>query len=199
MSAKTVNNLVRQTVTELNQLQDDSEEIRAQLLAKGVQTQTINVLVEKGFHDQLDDGDELVDSAVEASLQSYGHGAISRDELFEQLTQLVDIEKDTAYRRRLAKQEGLDIQAMNFLARVIRENPGDGGQRVINSFIGYAKACDVELSGIGEIVQKVSAKPQSVLPDIERPAPAQQQVNAIVVRDVLIGLLFTVVLMSIMI
>jgi len=70
---------------------------------------------------------------------------------------------------------------------------------VINSFIGYAKACDVELSGIGEIVQKVSAKPQSVLPDIERPAPAQKQLNAIVFRAVFLGLLFTVVLLSIMI
>lgn len=192
-------NVVRETVLELNKLMSDSEELREQLESRGVQAQTINVLVEMGFHNRMSENETLVNSALGSAREAYGHGAISHSELSEQLEKLVAVEKDIAHSRRLAKQKGLDLQALNVLARIIRQNPGDGGEKAINTFLGYSQACDVNLSGINQITQNLVSEPQTVLPQIERPVEDINRQRNILYRDILVGLAFAIVLMALMV
>lgn len=194
----TTANLISKTIGELNALMDEADELREQMIAQGVQMQTINVLVEMGFHDRGDDNDTLIKSALEGAEKTYGQGAISQQELTDLLEQLVAIEKDIAARRRSAKQQGLDLQAINFLARIIRQNPGDGGELAINKLVAYSRACDIPLSGIDQIVQKFDAEPASVLPNIARPVENHADLR-LLWRDVSIGLFFAVVLMALMV
>lgn len=176
---------------------DESDELREQLIAMGIQMQTINVLVEMGFHDRAED-EALIVSALDGAEKAYGKSSISRQQLTDQLEQLVSIEKDIAQSRRSAKQRGLDLQAINFLARIIRQNPGDGGKQAVNNFLGYSQACDIPLTGIEQIAQNVAAEPESVLPKIARPVDTTGK-SGLFWRDVSIGLFFAVVLMTLMV
>ena len=191
-------NIINKTIQDLNTLMDESDELREQLLAQGVQMQTINVLVEMGFHDRADDSDALITAALEGAEKAYGRDALSRHELDEQLAQLVSIEKDTAHCRRSAKQQGLDLQAINFLARVIRQNPGDRGEQAINKLFAYSQACNISLSGIEQITQTCVAEPESVLPQIARSAGVSSG-YPLLWRDISIGVFLSVVLMALMV
>jgi hemoglobin-like flavoprotein len=173
---------------------DESDELREELLACGVQTQAINVLVEMGFHDRLDK-----DNALLKSVLTEADNSKAQETLLDQLEQLIAVEKDIAHSRRLAKQQGIDIQAINFLARVIRQNPGDGGEKVINSVLGYAQACNVPLSGIEQIAQKHTSEPESVLPQIPFAVEDDNRRRTLLFRDIAIGLLFSIVLMALMV
>lgn len=173
---------------------DESDELRQELMARGVQTQAINVLVEMGFHDRLDKDNTLLKSVL-----SGASNPAAQESLLDQLEQLIAVEKDIAHSRRLAKQQGIDIQAINFLARVIRQNPGDGGEKVINSVMGYAQACNVPLSGIEKIAQTHTTEPESVMPQIAFPADHGNRMRTLLLRDIAIGLLFSIVLMALMV
>ncbi len=177
---------------------DEADELREQLMAKGIQNQTINVLVEKGFHDQIDLDDELVDSALSTARQSLGAAAVDKQFLIQLLQELIEIEKDIANRRRIAKQQGLDLQAINTLARMIRMNPGDGGESSINNFFAYAQACKVKLSGIEKIVQKFDREPESVLPKIVKLEDSNRQWK-LLCRDITVGLVFSIVLIALIV
>ena len=51
---------------------------------------------------------------------------------------------------------------------IIRQNPGDGGEKVINTFLAYALACDIPLTQMKTIFDAANEEPKSVLPDIAR-------------------------------
>jgi len=142
----------------------------------------------------------LIEAALQSSRQAYGHGAISREELESTLDELLALEKDVAYTRKLCKQRGLDLQVINSLTQLVRQNPGDGGEKAVNTFLGYALACDMDLSGMDEIKQKYTTELASVLPDIKRKdntAPAFCGRNTAI--DVFIGIALTISLMALLI
>lgn len=163
-------NRVSRTVEEIVRLLDEIDDAREELVARGVQYQTLNVLVEFGFHEREEGRETLVASALAAARETYGAGAIDREELERRLVALVSLERDVAHTRRLARQQGFDLQALNFLAQIVRKNPGDGGELAVNTFLGYALACGIPLERIADIAQRFGGKQGSVLPDIERRA-----------------------------
>jgi hypothetical protein len=110
----------------------------------------------------------LIEAALRSSEKQYGKGAITRKELQESLDKLLALEKDLAHCRKLCSEGGLNLQAINFLSQMIRQNPGDGGEGAINTLLGYAVACDVSLAGVEGVINKYFKKPESVLPRISR-------------------------------
>ena len=191
------NNIVLNSLRELCSLQTNMEDIRAELRARGIQGQSTNVMVEMAFHNRPEEMHVLMDSALQISEQEYGHGAISRDELQEALDNLLILEKDVAHTRKLCKQQGLNVKVMNMLVQLVRQNPGDGGTKALNTFLGYARACNIDLSGIDEITQKYTQEAGSVLPDIQRTKTDKSRLlRQILVRDIFIGLTLTVVMFS---
>ena len=188
-------NVVSTSVRELSSLYTNMEDIRAELRARGIKGQTSNVMVEMAFNKRDSEMQGLMDSALRSSEQEYGHGAITRIELQEALTKMLAMEKDIAHIRSLCKQQGLVLPVINMLAQLVRQNPGDGGTKAINTFLGYACACNIELSGIDEVTQKYSAEPESVLPDIKRVEIDEFRfLRKALVRDIVIGITLTVIM-----
>ena len=188
-------NIVLTSVRELTSLQTSMEDIRAELRARGIQGQASKVLIEMAFHNRQSEMQGLIDAALQSSKQEYGHGAITRNELQEALDELLILEKDIAHTRKLCKQQGLDLKVINMLVQLVRQNPGDGGAKAINTFLGYARACNIELSGIDQITQKYTTEPASVLPDIKRIEKDESRLmRLMLVRDVVIGLTLTTVM-----
>ena len=132
---------MRQTVESICRIQADMHEIRVNLVAYGVPFQTVNVLVEMGARDKLSEQEDLIEAALAGSASELGVGALSRDTLMQQLGLLINLENDTAEVRRLAKSQGLELPALNALTLFVRQNPGDGGARMIRCFVAYALAC----------------------------------------------------------
>ena len=183
-------NVISRTVDELTRLLTEIDDAREELIARGIQNQTLNVLVELGFHGREEGRETLFESALAGAREAHGVGAISREELTRRLDALVMLERDVAHARRMARQQGLDLQVLNFLTQLIRKNPGDGGERAIDTFFGYALACGKPLAGIADVAQRVGGAPKSVLPDIERhPRENGRQALLQVVRDVTFGLI----------
>lgn len=182
-------NVISRTVGEMTRLLDEIDDAREELMARGVQNQTINVLVEFGFHDREQGYEALFEPALTAAREAYGVGAITREELERRLADLVSLERDIAHARRIARQQGLDLQVLNFLTQIIRKHPGDGGEQAIDTFCGYALACGLPLSGIAGVAQRVGGEPKSVLPAIaRRPPPGGRWNVKHLVRDTVFGL-----------
>ena len=186
-------NEVRQTVESICRIQADMHEIRENLVAYGVPFQTVNVLVEMGARDKLSEQEDLIEAALAGSASELGVGALSRDTLMQQLGLLINLENDTAEVRRLAKSQGLELPALNALTLFVRQNPGDGGARMIRCFVAYALACGVSLDGIGSLHAELTSPKASVLPVIERRPVASGRVSGmLLVREALVGLLIGV-------
>ena len=188
-------NIVLTSVRELSSLYANMEEIRAELRARGIKGQTTNVMVEMAFHKRQSEMQGLMDSALRSSEQEYGLGAIRRDELQEAMDKMLTMEKEIAHTRTLCKQQGLSLPVINMLAQLVRQNPGDGGTKAVNTFLGYALACNIELSGVDEVTQKYTLESESVLPDIQREVTDKSRlVRQVLLRDIVIGLTITVVM-----
>lgn len=197
---KASENIILSSVRELSELYTNMDDLRGELRARGVQGQATNVMVEMAFHNRKNEMQGLIEAALQSSRQAYGHGAISREELEETLDSMLALEKDVAHTRKLCKQRGLDLQVINFLTQLVRQNPGDGGEKAINKFLGYAVACGIELSGIDEITQKYTTEVATVLPDIQRREQGgQRAIKRTVAIDVFIGLALTIGLMALLV
>ena len=190
-----IDNIVLTSIRELSSLYASMEDIRAELRARGIQGQTTNVMVEMAFHNRQSEMQVLMDTALKSSEKEYGYGAITRNELQEALNNMLSMEKDVAHTRKLCKQQGLILPVMNMLAQLVRQNPGDGGTKAINTLLGYARACNIELSGIDEITQKYTRGPNSVLPNIQRIETDESRlVRQVLVRDIVIGLTLSAIM-----
>ena len=190
-------NIVVNAIRDLTSLYEQMEEHRVELRARGIQGQATNVMVEMAFHKRKDQMQGLMEAALQSSRQAFGLGAITREELEVKIDSMLEIEKDIAHTRKLCKQRGLNLPVINFLTQLIRQNPGDGGQKAVNTFLGYASACNIELSGIDEITQKYTTEPESVLPVIEQETEDDKRaLTRSVMIDLLIGLSLTIALMA---
>ena len=184
------NNQVRETVESICKIQREMHEIRDDLVAHGIPNQTISVMVEMGARNKLVAQEGMVEAALAASVSELGEAAISRESLMQQVGVMVDLEKDTGAAKALAKSQGMALPALNALIGLVRQNPGDGGTRMVRLFVGYALACNISLEGVGQLHKELAAPKASVLPVIERqPAPDKRELNRLLVREILVGLL----------
>ena len=182
-------NPISRTVDEITRLLGEIDDAREELIARGIQNQTLAVLVEFAFHERTDGRETIVEAALASAREAYGPGTIDREELERRLEELTSLERDIAHVRRLARQQGLDIQVLNFLTQIIRKNPGDGGERALDTFFGYALCCGLPLAGVADVVQQVGGQPKSVLPDIDRASyEARRWPHLDLVRDAALGL-----------
>lgn len=161
-------NDVKRTVDEIVKIMGDQHEHREELSAHGIPYNTINVLVEFGMKDQLEERTQLRETARLAAVKQYGPAALSAEEIDRHLDELQLLEHDLRHVRKVGNNQKLDMGAINMLTMLIRQNPGDGAERVLNCLFGYALACDIPVYRAVEIAEKANSAPKSVLPVIER-------------------------------
>lgn len=162
-------NTVRQLVEEVCNLMSQTHDLREDSIAHGVQFHTLNVLIEMGIHNKPDEQADMMKTALAASKKAHGGAAITADVLQHNVDSLVMLERDIGHVRRLAKQQGINPQAFNFLTQIIRLNPGDGGEKVVNEFVAYAALCDIKLEKFKGVIEGIGGggETKSVLPAVE--------------------------------
>ena len=161
-------NAVKRVVDEVVLLMTQIHDSKQEIIARGIPFHTINVLVELGAQGKKEEQDKILKTALESSEKQYGPAAITAEKLNSHLNTLVDLEKDLGHVRQVGRQQGLDMSSINSLTLIIRQSPGDGGEKTINTFLAYAMACDIPLHRIAEIRDEITTGPKSVLPDIAR-------------------------------
>lgn len=161
-------NAVKRVVDEVVLLMGYIHDSKQELIARGIPFHTVNVLVELGAQGKTEEQAKIMKTALESSEKQYGPAAITAEKLDIHLKKLVGLEKDMGHVRQVGRQQGLDLSSINSLTLIIRQNPGDGGEKTINTFLAYAMACDIPLHRIDEIRDSITAGPKSVLPDIAR-------------------------------
>jgi len=190
-----VDNVVRRCVEEFCELHKEMHNLRENLIALNVPAQTVTVLVEMGFNDRVNEQEKLMNSCLEEA----GGGHIDESVLTRfktQLHELINLERDMAHARKIARESGLSLPALNALTQMIRQNPGDGGEKVINSFLAYALAVDIPMTQIEDVLKTVSEKKTSVLPVIELDdSDDERKARVALVRDVVLGLIIAATLM----
>lgn len=161
-------NATKRVVDEVVALMGDIHDAKEEIMARGIPFHTVNVLVELGVHGKLEEQASMQKIALETSEKQHGPAAITAEKLDAHLETLVALEKDLGHVRKLGRDQGLDMTSINYLTLIIRQNPGDGGEKVVNTFLGYALACDIPLHRVTEIAELATSGPKSVLPDIPR-------------------------------
>lgn len=159
-------NTVQQLVEEVCNLMADSHDIREDALARGVPFHTMNALIELGANEKPDEQAQMMKTALAASKKAHGQAAITEIKLQESVDTLVVLQKDLSHVRRVAQQQQVNMQAMNALTQIIRLNPGDGGEKVVNEFVAYSLLCGIELEKFQEITDNIGSEAKSVLPEI---------------------------------
>jgi len=182
-------NPVKRVVDEIVQLMAQIHESKQEIIARGIPFHSVNVLVELGAQGKKEEQAKILSTALESSEKQYGPAAITAEKLDSHLTTLIGLEKDLGHARHLARQQGLDMSSINSLTLIVRQNPGDGGEKTINTFLAYAMACDIPLHRIDEIREEVTAGPKSVLPNIARDESVQTSLKAKkkLITDICIG------------
>lgn len=159
-------NPVKRIVDEIVELMALSHEEREELLARGVPYHTINMMVEMGAGEKHDELAEIKKTAIALSEKQYGAAAVTPEQVDERVGALVTLKRDTALALKVAKSQGHDMGVINMLTMTIRQNPGDGGEKAVNTFLAYAIACDIPVTKVEQMVEEVTAGPKSVLPQI---------------------------------
>ena len=164
-------NPVAALIKELIDINTEIFELKETIVAKGVPYNTLNSLVEMSAVGKSEELSQMKKTALQTAQSQYGLGAIEADEFHSSLETLVEYEEDLAHIRKVARGRDMDPQATNLLTNVVRQNPGDRGEKVLNTIVEYAVACDIPVTGVSKIVPVEDDKPKSVLPVIELPEP----------------------------
>ena len=182
-------NTVQQLVEEVCNLMADQHDLREDAMARGVQFHTLNVLIELGANDKPEEQAEMMQTALAASKKAHGRAAITEEQLRDTIDTLVMLQKDIGHVRRLAQLQKINMQAMNSLTQIIRLNPGDGGEKVVNEFLAYAMLCGIKLEKIQEITEKLGGETKSVLPEINiETENKKQKERKRMISDIITGL-----------
>ena len=182
-------NPVREAVDRFCSLIDEMDHIRENLRAAGLPLRTTRMIVEFGVQDKKDQRDQAIDAAMTTSVES----VYSREEVAQQISQVVELEKAYTEARSVARERNLDVQALGVLTQMIQQNPGDRGENAVTTFVGYAIACDISLDNIGAVVRGLEAAKASVLPVVDRTTLANPgQTGRAVVMDILVGVAFSI-------
>jgi len=163
-------NTVKRVVDEVVALMASIHESKQEIIARGIPFHSVNALVELGAQGKKQEQASILKTALESSKKQYGPAAITAEQLETHLNAVIVLEKDLGHVRRIARQQGLDMSSINSLTMFIRQNPGDGGEKTINSFLAYAMACDIPLHRIDEIRETVVEGPKHVcvLAEVDR-------------------------------
>lgn len=192
----TDDNRVLRTVEEFIYLHREMHDVRENLIALGAPFQTVGVLVELGFNSRHDEQEKMIQSCLESSKVNGIVESAIEDKFRQQLLQLTELERDMAHARKLARESGMMIPALNSLTNMIRQNPGDGGELVINTFVAYALASGVKLDMTQEILDSSRTKKESVLPVIELDTPdPRETARRALIRDMILSSCITVFIM----
>lgn len=182
-------NTVHQLVEEVCNLMADSHDIREDALARGVPFHTMNMLIELGVNEKPDEQAEMMKTALAASKKAHGQAAIGEKQLQDSVDALVTLQKDLGHVRRLAQLQSINMNAMNPLTLMIRQSPGDGGEKVINEFVAYALLCGIKLEKFHELTENLGSEDKSVLPDIQLETEDEKvAARKRLITDVLVGL-----------
>ncbi len=183
------NSPVKRVVDEVVNLMADIHDAKEELIARGIPLQHINVTVSMNISDKKDEFVKMRDSALEMSRTQHGTMAIKPEKLDEHLATLVALEKDLGHARWLGMQQGFDMTAINNLTMIIRQNPGDGGEKVVNTFLAYALVCGIPLHKVAQMASEATSSTNSVLPNIprEQEADTKALMRKRMVSDICIG------------
>ncbi len=189
-------NRVLKTVEEFCHLHREMHDVRENLIALGAPFQTVGVLVELGFNSRHEEQEKLIRSCLESQMINGVVDPLTEEKFRQQLLQMTELERDMAHARKVARESGMLIPALNSLTNMIRQNPGDGGELVINTFVAYALAAGVKLEMFQEILDSSKKKKESVLPviDMDTPDPRVASRKAMI-RDLFLSTCITVFIM----
>lgn len=193
-------NVISDAVANITRLMSDMTFLREGLIANGIPAQTVTVLIEMNLHRRTEARDRLVDSAIQGARESFGDTAIEKRRLLGDLDQLVALEQDLAHVRRILREQGVNVQAMNFLTQLIRQNPGDGGAAAVRDFVAYSIACGLPIGDALERAESLTIRSASVLPKIERRVRPSSLASTIpLLREIVVGTLvgFSLLLMMV--
>ena len=189
-------NPVKRVVDEIVHLMGLIHEEREELLARGVPFHTVNMMVEMGTNDKLDELADTKITALAMSTKQHGTAAITSEKLDQRIDTLIALHRDMALARKVAKSQGYDLGVVNMLTMTIRQNPGDGGEKSVNTFLAYAIACDIPVTKVEQMVADVTAEPKSVLPQIELDqVDARTAAKKKLISDIAIGCALALVAM----
>lgn len=160
---------VQSILTELLDLSSEISHLKEELIAKGVPFNTVNALVDLARSGPRQEYESLRGTALRLADEGSGVGSISSDELDTLLNDVVLLDDDLIHVRKMARGHEINPQAINLLTQIVRQNPGDGGQLVLNSMVEYARAYGISVGGVKLVTDSESAAPKSVLPDIQLP------------------------------
>jgi len=193
-------NPVKRVVDEMVVLMGDIHEHKQELIARGIPFHTVNMLVEMGVHEKQEELANLRKTSLDLSEKQYGPAGISEEKFDEHLETLIALEKDLGHVKRLGNQQGLDMMSINSLTLIIRQNPGDGGEKMLNTFLAYVMACDIPLTQIESILAEQTAGPKSVLPDIprEQSASLAKAAKKKLITDICVGCALALLALSLL-
>ena len=189
-------NPVKRIVDEIVGLMGLIHEEREELLARAIPFHTVNVMVEMGTNDKPDELAELKKTALAISRKQHGAGAITSARLDERIDALIALQHDMALSRKVVHSSGLSISEINNLTLMIRQNPGDGGEKSVNTFLAYAIACDIPVTKVEQMVADITAETTSVLPQITLDQKDEQaEAKLKLISDIAIGCVLTLIAM----
>ncbi|MFK7993426.1 MAG: hypothetical protein AB8B87_04765 [Granulosicoccus sp.] len=192
--ASIADNPVKRSVEEFSRLIDEMDDIRENLRANGIPLRTTRMIVEFGIQEKPDKQAMTIDSALDQARAQFGDGCIERSVLENDIATIVELERDLTHARSMAREAGLDAQALSTLTQMVQQNPGDGGAKAINTFLGYALAMGVKTDQLTGIVSELTAKPDSVLPQIARKVDvAETRPWRKIIIDSIVGLMIGIV------
>jgi len=193
-------NPVKRVVDEVVSLMAHIHDSKQEIIARGIPFHTVNVLVELGAQGKLEEQAKMLKTALESSQKQYGPAAITSEQLNAHLKSLIGLEKDLGHVRQVGRQQGLDMSSINSLTLIIRQNPGDGGEKTINTLLAYAMACEIPLHRIDEIRDNATAGPKSVLPDIAREASGDiaKAAKKKLITDICVGCLLALLALTLL-
>ena len=181
-------NPVRRAVDDFRNIIDEMDDLREVLRAHGVPLRTTRMIVEFGVQKNPEKQSMAIDSAMGQAKESFGEGILERRVLENHISTIVDLERDLTHSRDVAREEGLDAQALSMLTQMVQKNPGDGGTKAVNTLLSYALAYGVKTEQLAEMMGNLVQRPTSVFPQIARkPAAATENSRAKLIQDAVVG------------
>ncbi len=193
---------VASLIKELIDINTEMFDIKETIVAKGVPYNTLNALVELSTVGKSEDLIQLKESALQSATSQYGAGAVKSMELDQALEKLTELEEDLAHVRKISRGRNMDPQATNLLTNVIRQNPGDSGEKVLNTMFDYAAACEINVNGrVAGVIEAIDDEPESVLPKIELddPRDAGWRQHKRLMIDIAIGLVMSICALALLV
>ena len=157
---------VESILTELVDLSSEMSHLKENLISKGIPFNSINALVERKNQGKPKVFDSLLDSVLSGAEDELGPGAPDRQVLVQHIDRVVELDQDMAHIRKVARGHEMELRAVNMITQIVSTNPGDGGEKVLNSLVEYGCTLGIPVKGVKIVSSDSTPKATSVLPDI---------------------------------